>query len=368
MLSLTACQSSDETTAIEPPILNRIPIVSLCAGTTTAEDCQWRSVRKVAWMENGQIAVLDGPHDIHVFSSTGQPLGPLGRTGDGPGEFRFIADLRLSASPAFIALDVRHFRVEAFDAARRVVSSIPVQIRPLASGTKLSAKSIAYLEVDPADSLGSAVPAHVDFLAFDSTQPPRRVAFTSRAQRRTGSEFQSMPRPFAPEVLWDINSNGELAVGYGDAEEVVVFDTLGQLRTTIRGHWPAARVSTAQRDSAATALMNPGGRPSASAAYTERARQLVAQLPKFLPRVQEMHLTSDGSVWLRRNMANSSKTLWEYYDRNGHRVGALPLEDGVRLVGVERGRIALATTDSNGRITLHLEQVSVLPVSAPQKP
>lgn len=368
LLLVAACSLPQRVPEIEPPILDHSQVATVCAQSDADADCQWRSVREVTWTESGLIAVLDGPRDIRLFSNSGEPRGALGGSGDGPGEFRFVADMRASHEPAFYALDVRHFRVEVFDTARRVTASIPVPIRPLASGIKLSGKSSAYLEVDPGDSLGAIVPAHISFVSFDSTQAERRVAFTSRAQRRKSSEFQAIPRPFAPELLWDVNATGEAVVGYGDSEELVVYDTLGRPRTTIRGRWPAVRLSSLQRDSAAARLMNPGGRPSASTAYTERTKQLIAQLPEFLPRIQEVRLTSDGAVWLRRNASGAKLMVWEWFDRSGQRVGALPLDAGVRLVGADHDRVALAVSDSTGRVTLHIEQIKVSPITKSRSP
>jgi hypothetical protein len=74
------------------------------------------NVQDVATFSDGRIAVANGgSQDIRIYGPDGAHLLTIGRAGDGPGEFRSLASVDVTAADSIIAFDSGLRRVSVFD-------------------------------------------------------------------------------------------------------------------------------------------------------------------------------------------------------------------------------------------------------------
>lgn len=82
-------------------------------------------VRDALILESGGLAVADeGSQSILFFDSVGNYIGRVGRSGDGPGEFRRIRSLHMLPGDTMAAWDAAARRITLLDPQRDVVSTI----------------------------------------------------------------------------------------------------------------------------------------------------------------------------------------------------------------------------------------------------
>jgi hypothetical protein len=98
-------------------------------------------VQGAAFLPGGNLAIADGGnHRILLFSPNGELIRQLGRQGDGPGEFRFLAGL-YSAGDTLVAYDAMLARVSLWEqsgSSIRTVNLPKVDDRPVSVAGVLS--------------------------------------------------------------------------------------------------------------------------------------------------------------------------------------------------------------------------------------
>jgi hypothetical protein len=137
---------------------------------------------------------------IHVHSPDGAFSGYLGRPGDGPGEFRFIGDIRFDEDGLLHAFDRRagrHTVLDASDGSVLGTNRIPVGVWagvPLADGAVVVSGSLQTREA-------VGYPLHV----FDGSGTLRKSFGSDEPQFHPGMELATLVRwllPAGPETFW----------------------------------------------------------------------------------------------------------------------------------------------------------------------
>lgn len=101
-------------------------------GTLDAdEDASLYQVQDAARLSDGRIAVADGGlgrSRVSVFSPEGQHLGGFGRTGDGPGEFRWVTSLQAGPDDSVFAFDASLQRLTVFSQSGQLSRTVDFRI------------------------------------------------------------------------------------------------------------------------------------------------------------------------------------------------------------------------------------------------
>jgi hypothetical protein len=92
-------------------------------------------LRDAVVTQEGEILVADPSEgNVKVFSSEGRFLRAIGRLGDGPGEFRQLIDIRLTASGQLAALDLTHRTIQVFSLLGELTQRLGLQHIPNPTG------------------------------------------------------------------------------------------------------------------------------------------------------------------------------------------------------------------------------------------
>ncbi len=294
------------------------------------------------------MLVLDAEHDLLVFDRSGGFTQRLGRRGDGPGEFRAIASIAPRREGGVITFDARHFRIDTFDDTLASVSSRTVVPSIELSAMKVNGTALAMLHIGDADSIGAPADAFVLWVdaATGDTAPP--IRFRARSERPRGSDLQPIPKPFEARLLWDVSDAKDVVVGFSDTDTLHVLDSTGTLVSTLSRPWTPARISRREMDSVRDALLNPGGRPSASPSYRAQVEQLLDGLPREHPRLADVRFSSTRDIWVRRAGRFADSVRWDRFAYTGAYEGTLHLSVRDRLLRVRGDTVFLLVTDTSG--------------------
>lgn len=352
---------------VQTPVVQRLER----AEATLAHD--FSLIRGVRELSDGRVLVSDQTEKkLMVVDFRGGSVRVLGREGSGPQEYRLPGRLVALPGDTTLMLDPGNSRIAVIAPSGTIVRNIPSQ-RP---GTVYS--------IDPT---GSDAQGRLYFEVPGWTQQPRLpgdsvvvVRWTPRTDRidtlariRSISYLQSRQTPglpyviFAPEDVWQVASNGDVALVRSNDYRVEWRRANG---TMVRGpatpYQPLA-VSAADKHEYVRRFMDgalTGGRgdhltalqqDEASAAKIAAMvpnQSFAATRPPFLDRAPR--IDSNGSLWVERSGPLTAAPVFDLFDSAGKRHGAASLPAGRRLITFGNGVLYAIATDADG--IQHLER------------
>lgn len=292
------------------------PVATLCDDhlADATKHCMLGNVRIVRLMNDSSVVVVDDATSVVRIDTHGNRTN-IGRKGSGPGEYQLVADVWVEDS-TISALDIRQFRAVSFSSAGEALATVSLPMEPSTTDLKLAANKALLLEVQGSDSIGAEVPAKASLFSLNTQSSDGEIAFTAYAVHGKDTDLRPISKPFSPQLLWDMGPDKQVAVTYGSHNTLKVFQGNGS--TSITLPFVATPVSDAERDSAAQKLMNPGGRPSQSAAYQEQARQMVAGIASTYPLTDMLRFDSGGRLWVRKGGPAGSAREYLRLDNAGN--------------------------------------------------
>jgi hypothetical protein len=341
------------------------------------EEPLFRPVEMVA-LPGCEIWVGDsGNATVYRWSCNGQPLGRVGRRGEGPGEFNLPAPMARLRGDTVAVLDQPMGRLSLFDRRGRFIRSEPIELSPgehgfarafgRASGTTVvQANHYPTTEPRPQENfsfLWGILPGGNAGQALLRLPAPQSIIDRgSTASARIDAPFRRVPVVlFAPD--------GTLLVGNTGSRELRRYRfgprliPAGQMRLDV----PALPVTRAERrawaDSMQAQLSGDLERSSVDAAgrvsLAQRHRRLLdgVSFPETHPFYLLATQDEEGNLWLQLPMRRrDARTRWQV--RNG-RTGAL-----LRTVELTpSGRITTAVAQGGSLYTIEVDGEGVARVS-----
>lgn len=309
---------------------------------------------------DGGIAAIDGT-EIRVFDGTGAHVRTLGGQGGGPGEFGRVSWIRGDASGGLTAYDGQRRRLTTFGPDGALLAVTPVEIehlerRPypigaLADGTLLLRETIggdsvvakglsrspSYVAEETAMRILLLRGQRLDTLAIRSagvTYFANAGTVDGRPERMLGSE------PFSPTHYYAAGSDFMVLAPTHDGFLERFFSD-GRADSIPLGIMAVA-VDDAAREAVAEAWAPADG---------ERQRGTTRLLlegmtwPDSLPRLDEIHVDSDGRVWVRHFGLDGDTRTWSIYGSDGV-VGRMDLPGAARLLDARGERLLLLVRDA----------------------
>lgn len=284
-------------------------------------------------LSDGRWVVVDFDR-LRVFSARGQPIRSLGRPGQGPGEFRQIREVCVTAGDTIVAVGFSDRRVSVFDSAGRHVRTTTISgtfgADPCFEDGSLLVRRMMYAPPDP--NMGPFLTAPVERVRWDGSVVGALGVF----------EMESLDLAFSgtPNI---VAGAGRLYAGNGRDPEYRVYGSTGRLERVVR--WSAPRVPIT----------------SAMRADAVRRRNPVGPIQRpDLPYYSSLHVGPDGSVWLKGYAVSPAVPAgFTIFDVHGGLVGRieLPIElrSGSRLAWIGVDRVLLGWRDEDGapHLTLH---------------
>ncbi len=309
-----------------------------------ATPSEFTVVSSVRVLSDGRMIVADvGNKELHMVSAGGATITPLGRTGDGPGEYREPRTLLPLAADSTLLLDptLRRFMVLAPDGTAVRTFGFPTTVGAgPSSGTKTDAKGTLYFASTVGrDSFRSVLlrwrPGSASIDTLGTLEGPKLLAVESNLASGAPA-LQLLMVPYTPSDGWTVSSSGDVTIIRGASFTIERPDAQNSLRIlgTI-AHTPI-RVSDSERDD----VTSPALRES---------------LPQFkAPFVaQYVYAGANGHVWVPLTPESStSEVEWAVLDSLGALAARIQVPADARIVWIGHELIVLTRRDSDGLVRL----------------
>jgi hypothetical protein len=349
------------------------------SGTLAHDFSQVRGVRE---LPSGLVLVSDRLEQrvVLVDFATGA-VRPIGRTGQGPTEYRLPTALIPMPGDSTLLVDEGNSRLAVIGPDQRIHRSFSLHVPGIPIG--LGARGVDrsgnyYVQIPGWISDASKRGDSVFVVRFHPvTQRTDTVALvkgaTSPPARRDGRQMGIPFVPFAAQDVWSVSLDGRLAVVRSPEFRVEWRESTG--RVTRGPPAPYERIPVTDEDKVAYTrafLANSpmsgrgpdGGMGTTPAEFLEEAsvRRIVGNntfatekgpVTDVAPR-----LAPDGALWVERSTRHGAPSEWVVFDELGRVIGRYALPRGRRLAAVGRGAVYLVATDDEG-----LERIERYPVS-----
>jgi hypothetical protein len=325
----------------------------------------------VALMDNGRIAVADGQADeIRIYDGSGTLLASVGRTGDGPGEFRGIRGIEGFAGDSLLAWDSRAGffvgRLSIFSAEGAFVRTLPTMEMSVNAVIGVAEDGTSLVEPQQSATPGwerpdageFREPRHFQRLST-SGEPIGTFGPVPGRERAAVGPTQTAAVYYGRDTYVAVGAryiysgdSGRFEVAVHDRETGRVlrylrrpYDPVAVSAEELSGRRELMRTAYARRDS-----INAGFGPE----LQQRLREL-SPAQEDIP-ARETHPVfnriiedPDENLWVRHTVATAdSAQTWSIFDPEGSWLGEvdIPTRMSVRAIGSEE--IAVVTRDELG--------------------
>ncbi len=295
--------SSDLTCRANPE-----PMLTVGEPAGDDENLWFSTVRGAGLLSDGSIAVIDrSSEEVRVFGADGRHLVSMGRSGDGPGEFRSAWFLWVLPGDTLWVGDYRPWRYNVFTRDGQFVRAAqmtPVYPNPSRAGGVLRNGISVNTRTTYIGRSDFTVPDTLIVEAHDTDG--QLIATVARVPNTVeGMTAKSEIANLTLTPLFAASASADaigstIAVGHGRDPEVRLFDDELRLRRIVRWSEPSRGVTAADvsawRDSYVESL---GGRDSdrwgpSSEAIADSDRPVAGVFPAF----SSMMLGTDGRLWV----------------------------------------------------------------------
>jgi hypothetical protein len=354
LLATAACVPRAEAPASAAPAWTATPVATI--GTDSGET-SFTSIRSLLFSPQGELLVLDDrAKEVKVFDSTGRYLRPIGRSGDGPGEYARPYSLAWLGDTLAV-LDPGNSRIGLFDGRGKWAGQLRVQPITGGSDVRLYRTARATFWVygyKPVDGGSTGL-----FIQYTASGPRDTLPHLRPASARTTTITCEYPdrslhffdAPFAPRLLQSPTPMGERVVAGTDAYRILFLGATGDTVRTIQRNVPLAPIG----DSAWTAgLAEWNTRPAGGRCDADGFDR-----PNGKPVLSALFYDPQGRLWVEVHVPDGVR--YDVYDAQGTQVGAvrgLPTSGEVDPAFVD-DRIAIALPDDGGFPRIGIYRIGV---------
>ena len=351
--------------------LSPVPVLSIGV-IEGPEALMFSNVGSAAWSADGDVVIADrGSGQIRIFSSDGEHLRTVGRSGEGPGEFLALSGAWPRVEGGVVAMDERLRRITEFNPSGEVVRVSRMEgvadvgmLRPGGrSGTRSLFSSITtFGGVELSDGATVRPPVlfvrhRLDGAMLDTIA--RLPGYASTVKDVNGN-LQVLLVPLSSGPTATATADG-MAITGGARYEVRFFDAKGSLSRIIRlGESPPALA-----DHHMDAWLNAMAGENADADARRRIREQYEgiSLPATLPAYTSL-VADRGGLWARRySLPDAAAAHWDVFGADGRHEGRVELQATLRVVAVSDDRLL-----GIGRDALGVERVQVWNVTRGSTP
>ena len=309
---------------------------------------------------DGNLYVVDVMENaIRVFDPRGRHLRSLGRTGEGPGEFRSLWRIGFRGDTLY-AVDGALQRVTLYGAQGRVARTLRV-VSPDIGGRFDPSPPLALLPdgwtlVRPGFPARRAVDGSVRRIPVFRMSRTGEVGATLAWLAFTDPPAASVPVGENPAYLTRPVSGESLLALAPDGASLVVVDrpvpaaagaaTFRVTRIAASGdtlysrayRYAPVAVPRAAADSVLAHQVSLWT-PRLGAGRARETLRRALRIPRYQAPVTRVALAGDGTVWLRREELGRARVEWMALDRDGHAAGVVQLPAGFLLRDARPGEV-----------------------------
>jgi len=315
-------------------------------------------------LSDGSIVVASSGTDrVEVFAADGRHARSLGRSGDGPGEFRSIFHLACLPGDTVAAWDPLLGRlsvlrsggeyVRATSTVPSVGSSFP-QLYGILSGGRFV---VAAGSPGGVPAAGKATRDTAEWLVIgpsgEKAGSVGRFPGTAQIAHADATGMLIRPLPFGLSTVAAVHGD-RLYVVTGERYEVRVYDAEGRPRSIVRGDRPRLPVTRSDIDGYRRALVTFGG--DAQSRRRHDALLDDAPYPREMPALAGLGVDVDGNLWVQETERPGTDTQrWTVFSPDGVARGTLVSPSGMRITQIGSDWVLGIALDADEveRVRLH---------------
>lgn len=310
-------------------------------------------VRDVQRLADGRLILVDGgSSELRIFDADGRFEQTIGRSGEGPGEFRWPEWIRVLPGDSLLVYDSQLQRVSLFSPDHRHIRSTNLgeagkPIGAFADGTLL----VEIVEDGEEMELGLV---RDPLLFVRSSQGGEILDSLARTPGRERVQLDAGPFVLIVHRLYGlattgIAGDGRAYLGSNDSYEIRRYTPEGRLETILR-HVAATRAipreAVAARQQAMSMTMGE------DATLQQALRDAFAQMPipETLPAFASFLLDDEGNLWVGdMRLLDTDPSTWRIFDHEDRFLGTVELPGGFMpkhigndfVLGVWQGELGL---------------------------
>ena len=296
---------------------------TLVIGDNEHDDNQWfSSIRGIARLSDGSIAVADRfAAEVRVYDRQGRHLRSMGRSGEGPGEFRDPYRLWVTSGDTLWAGDYRPWRYNVFTAEGELVRQVnlkPVYLNSsrgggvLDNGFTINARESLGRKPDFSERLSLFVEVHDS--NGNLTDGPLKMLGPRQGTIRGGPSTHRTSELFGSRP--NIDALGStIALVHGSRPEVLLLDQKLGVKMILRYDDPGQNVTDAHvrawRDNRRER------RGDAWNEYDDAAISPDRPVADMFPYISTVKIGRDGRIWVKRSNLPSEERGWLAFGADG---------------------------------------------------
>jgi hypothetical protein len=324
-------------------------------------------------LPSGKLLVVDlGPKNLVMADFKSGQETPIGRNGQGPGEYQFPGDLipYLGDSTLLVDRVSRRFLTVGPDGKLGKTVPFPDGIQGLAQPRGADRMGRIYFQASP---FGGPIDGNAALTVPDSAPVVRwdrasnrldtlaRVKIPATKIQRSGTSNARMvmvrPQPYAAQDEWAPGADGRLAVARVGDYHVEWLGDRPARGTPVR--YDPIRVGDGDKEAFMDAMKSSRNRITFTNGGPGRGGELRPPEPKaedfdwpdYKPpfRSRSALITSDGQLWLQRyTSAADSTPVFDVFDASGNLASRVYLPKGRQVVGIGQSTLYAVRTDADG--------------------
>ncbi|MGE0440573.1 MAG: hypothetical protein AB7L66_23055 [Gemmatimonadales bacterium] len=324
----------------------------------------------VAELPDGRVVAVDNLDGV-VFIGTGDGTGvePLGRTGDGPNEYR--RPFSLVRGPADTVLVYAQNRLVRVTPGGEIAGSYPFQAQALGGSVSRPrgvdrARRVYWDRAVVRDPATGAIKRQQQYEIVRFALGSTRVELVATANDHAPEMHSHRFHPFAERDGWVVTPDGTVRIVRARDYSVASVVNGAVVDSTVPIPFEALPVTAADRaafrrsratEAGPVVSFNGVAGPPSSSGSPQRIAQMERDYPdETFPRRKPpflengVFLSPGGDLWIARTPqgADDSKRRIDIIDGTGRRVRELTLPAGRSLLGLDRRGIYLVEEDPDG--------------------
>ncbi|MEO8635128.1 MAG: hypothetical protein ABI587_07615 [Gemmatimonadales bacterium] len=354
-----------------PPLVAQGQVVRKVLTRPEAEFTEsFDQIQSLRELSAGRVLVTDlGPRTVVLANFSSGTVTPVGRNGQGPGEYQQPGDLIAGTADTTLLVDraSRRFLLIKPDGTMGPTVPFPDQLMGFPEPRGVDRQGRIYFQGSPFGGPGAEtaeIPESVAVVRWqrgatrlDTVVTVKIPSIKMQVSNQGNARAVMMrPQPFAAQDEWQVTTDGRVAVGrVGDYH--VEWVGTGAAVVGARVAYQPVKVDAADRAAFLSGMRNTrnritvnvggGGRELKPPEVNEADFDWPAVKPPFTGRGS--YMAPEGQLWLQHSTATQDSTaMYDVFDGTGRQTAQVTLPRGRRLVGLGQGTLYATRTDADG--------------------
>jgi hypothetical protein len=287
--------------------------------------------------------------EIVILDLHGKPPTPLGRRGSGPGEWRAIGALDLTAETSVVIYDPLLQRLTVLPRTESTqLQTLPVGLPQLFESARIAGGVLFLLSANTFTK--GPVSISLTRVSDGKSIGQIRIDSGSGTVRAIDTDIRPIPPLFSPRVVWDASTVGSVILSR-TTDAVLQWFTAQGLARSVRLALKPRPISRADVAAERRRLLPPSLPPAMATSVRPQVERAVQNTAKYHQVVRRIVASSHGSAWIATR-SDGPSDAWILFDAGGNPNCRLELAPEAEIVWATIGQIVVLTYDAGGGTNL----------------